>query len=223
MRAAVSSAATGLIVAALLAGCSRKSDEKPAEAAPPAARPRRCGLACIRRFLHRGALQGGPVFRRAGGPSRIRRQDAGLESRRPRRRRRASCARIRRPSSRSSIRPALTPAQRFEREYLEWVIDAQLFWLAERRIAVSQSGLVPRKARSVDVPHARIRAAAETPRGISRLRARRAGARRQHSRQSAHAAAARPSSNAAPRVSAATPRSSAPRCRRSSRSSPTRS
>ena len=91
----------------------------------------------------------------------------------------------------------------------------------ERRGAIPQSRLVHRQTGSLDVSDARIRAAAQATRGISRLRARRAAAGGRHSRQSAHAAAPRLHRARRGRICRLRDFLSQPRCRGSSRSSPT--
>ncbi|HYJ39325.1 MAG TPA: DUF885 domain-containing protein [Steroidobacteraceae bacterium] len=130
MRASESLTATSLIVAALLTGCSREPAEKPAEATAPADAVQVAAEwpAFVESFIEARfnadphfAVQAGrhefdgkmPDLSRAAidrEVSDLRRFAAELGKRNP---------------------ASLTAAQRFEHEFLQWVVDTQLFWLTE--------------------------------------------------------------------------------------------
>ena len=99
---------------------------------------------------------------------------------------------------------ALTQAQRFEREYLRWVIDTRDSSGAQRRAAVSQSRLVPRAARSRRcTSRANTRRCRSASRVFSATRAPFRGSPPTSAPTCARRCRRR-SSNAAPRASAAT-------------------
>lgn len=130
MRTTVSFAATGLIVAALLTGCSRKSDEKPVEAAPPAgaAKADAGWPAFVDSFIE-ARFKADPYFAVQAG----RHEFDGKMPDWSRAALDADVGELRKFAGELAKRdPAvLTAAQRFEHEYLQWVIDSQLFWLTE--------------------------------------------------------------------------------------------
>ncbi|HEU5137932.1 MAG TPA: DUF885 domain-containing protein [Steroidobacteraceae bacterium] len=128
MRATVQMAAC-LAFTALLAGCSGERRDKPADAAAPVASASKDSSwpAFVEGFIE-ARFKADPYFAVQAGrhefdgqmPSFSR---AALD---------ADIAELRSTSAAlARFDPgALTPAQRFEQEYLQWVIDSQLFWLA---------------------------------------------------------------------------------------------
>ena len=130
MRTPVSLAATSLIVAALLTGCSREPAEKPAEATAPAGALQVAAEwpAFVESFIE-ARFKADPYFAVQAGRHEFDGKMPDLS--------RAAIDRevsdLRRFAGELGKRdPAsLTAAQRFEHEYLQWVVDAQLFWLTE--------------------------------------------------------------------------------------------
>jgi uncharacterized protein (DUF885 family) len=128
MRATVVLAASSLIVPVLLTGCSRAPAPKPADS-PPAASATQAitGWPGFVESFIEARFKADPYFAVQQGrhefdgkmPDLSR---TGLD---------ADVAELRKfQGDLAKYDPAaLTPAQRFEREYLQWVIDTQLFWL----------------------------------------------------------------------------------------------
>jgi len=130
MRTTVCFAATSLIAAALLTGCSREAAEKSAEATAPAGAVQVAAEwpAFVESFIE-ARFKGDPYFAVQAGRhefdgkmpdlsrAAIDREVSDLRSF-------AGELGKRNPAS-------LTAAQRFEHEYLQWVVDTQLFWLTE--------------------------------------------------------------------------------------------
>ena len=128
MRATVVLAASSLLIPVFLIGCSRAPAPKPADS-PPAASAAQAGTGWpgfVESFIE-ARFKADPYFAVQQGrhefdgkmPDLSR---AGID---------ADVAELRKfQGDLAKYDPAsLTPAQRFEQEYLQWVIDTQLFWL----------------------------------------------------------------------------------------------
>jgi len=127
MRATAPFAAC-LTVTAFLAGCSGESGNKPADATAPAASANQdAGWPAFVEGFIEARFKADPYFAVQAGRHEFDGQmpdwsRAALD---------ADVAELRRTSAALAKfdAAALTPAQRFEHEYLQWVIDSQLFWL----------------------------------------------------------------------------------------------
>ena len=127
MRATAFLAAVSLIVPVMLIGCSREPVAKPANTAPaPAARTDSGWPAFVDSFIE-ASFKSDPYFAVQAGRHEFDGQmpdwsRAALE---------ADVAALRGTQAElAKFDPvALTPQQRFEHGYLEWVVDSQLFWL----------------------------------------------------------------------------------------------
>ena len=183
MRTALSSSS---LVATMLAGCSREPESKPARSTAPVEKTAAGWPAFVDSFIE-ARFKADPYFAvQAGATSSTARCRTGAAPRSMPKS--PSCANSQ--GELAKCDPAIADRRRSASNMnisSGWWTRSSSGWRAQKRR--SQSGLVPRKARSFDVPDARIRAVAETARGLPGLRARRAGARRQHPRQSAHAVA----------------------------------
>lgn len=130
MRIHVSLAAASLMVAALLAGCSRQPAEKPAAVPVPAetAQVAADWPAFVDAFIE-ARFQADPYFAVQAG----RHEFDGKMPDWSRAAMDAETGELRRFAGELAKRdPAkLSAAQRFEYEYLKWVVDSQIFWLDE--------------------------------------------------------------------------------------------
>jgi hypothetical protein len=129
MRTTVSVAAASLMVAALLAGCSREPSKKPAEVPTPAAAEVAAEWPAFVDSFIEARFKADPYFAVQAGrhefdgkmPDWSR---AAMDTEIGELRSFAGELAKRDPAS-------LTAAQRFEHEYLQWVVDSQLFWYTE--------------------------------------------------------------------------------------------
>jgi len=128
MRITVSLAATSLVVVALLTACSRTPSEKPAPSPAPAAEVAAEWPAFVDSFIE-ARFKADPYFAVQSGRHEFDGQmpdwtRAALD---------AEVSDLRKFSGELAKRnPAsLTTEQRFEHEFLQWVVDSQIFWLDE--------------------------------------------------------------------------------------------
>jgi len=130
MRTTVSLAATSVLVVALLTGCSRKASEKPAEVTAPAAAAQGAAEwpAFVDSFIE-ARFKADPYFAVQAG----RHEFDGKMPDWSRAAIDAEVSNLRKFAGELAKRdPAsLNATQRFEHEYLQWVVDSQLFWLTE--------------------------------------------------------------------------------------------
>jgi hypothetical protein len=128
MRITTSLAATTLLAAALLTGCSRTPPEKPVQTTPAAASPETEWPAFVESFIE-ARFKADPYFAVQAG----RHEFDGKMPDWSRAALDAEVGQLRKTSTELASRdPAmLTVTQRFEHEYLQWVVDAQLFWLSD--------------------------------------------------------------------------------------------
>jgi hypothetical protein len=130
MRTTVTLAATSLIAATLLIACSREPGEKAAPAAaPPVAAQEAAGWPAFVDSFIEARFKADPYFAVQAGRHEFDGQmpdwsRAALDAEIGDLRNFAGELARRNPAS-------LTAAQRFEYEYLQWVVDSQLFWLTE--------------------------------------------------------------------------------------------
>ncbi|HEY6124377.1 MAG TPA: DUF885 domain-containing protein [Steroidobacteraceae bacterium] len=128
MRATVQLAAACLTVTAFLVGCSGEREAKPAESAAPAAANMDAGWPAFVDAFIEARFKADPYFAVQAGRHEYDGQmpdwsRAALD---------ADVAELRKSATAlAAFDPmTLTPGQRFEHEYLQWVIDSQLFWVA---------------------------------------------------------------------------------------------
>jgi hypothetical protein len=130
MRTSVSLVATSLMVAALLAACSREPSEKPAQAAAPAGAAQVAAEwpAFVESFIE-ARFKADPYFAVQAG----RHEFDGKMPDWSRAAIDADIGELRGFAGELAKRdPAsLTATQAFEHEYLQWVVDSQLYWLTE--------------------------------------------------------------------------------------------
>ncbi len=186
MHVAKCLAAASLLAAMMLAGCSREPESKPAASTAPVEKTVAGWPGFVDSFIE-ARFKADPYFAVQAGrhdfdgkmPDWSR---AAIDS---------DVAELRRfQGDLAKYDPAtLTPDQRFEREYLEWVVDTQLFWLVSAEAPYRNPAWYLDKLDPSMYLTREYAPLPKTARGVSRLRARRAGSHRQHSRQSAHAVA----------------------------------
>ena len=184
--------------------CCTVHREQPAPAATgrPAARPDWPAFAAA--FIE-SRFKADPVFRRAIRAPRVRRPDAGLEPRRTRGRRRASCAATRRSCEKFDAATLTAGAALRTRVPASGSSTREIFWQANAEQPFRNPAWYLEQARSFDVPDARIRAVAAAPaRVFSAMRAPCRASRRRSAPTCARRCRGR-SSSAASAASAATP------------------
>src|SRR6187402_2188171 len=126
---AMSAAGASLLILTMLAGCSRDAAEKPAQTPAPAVSQGELAWPAFVESFIEARFKADPYFAVQAG----RHEYDGKMPDWSRAALDADVAELRRFAGELAKRDpaALTAPQRFEHEYLSWVVDSQLFWLTE--------------------------------------------------------------------------------------------